>query len=59
MGDELVYNSFEKGEWDMPYKRKGKKIYVKKDGKWKLLKNHKSKKDARAHIWMLRKKVDH
>lgn len=55
----MVYNSFEKGEWDMPYKRKGKKIYVKKDGKWKLLKNHKSKKDARAHIWMLRKKVDH
>lgn len=37
----------------MPYKRKGKKIYVKKGGKWRLKITHKSVQEAKAHLYML------
>jgi hypothetical protein len=37
----------------MPYKSSGKRVYVKKGGKWKLLKQHGTPGDARKHAQAL------
>lgn len=34
----------------MPYKRVGKTVYVKKSGKWRVLKVHESTAKALAHL---------
>ncbi len=34
----------------MPYKVRGKTVYVKKAGRWKALKAHTSARAARAHV---------
>jgi len=38
----------------MPYKREGKTVYVKKDGKWKKLANHTTVRKAQGHLTALR-----
>jgi hypothetical protein len=34
----------------MPYKSSGKRVYVKRGGKWKLLKQHGTPGQARSHV---------
>lgn len=41
----------------MPYKVKGKVVYVKKSGRWRKLKAHKTARAARAHLAALRANV--
>ena len=38
----------------MPYKREGKTVYVKKDGKWKKLADHTKVQKAQGHLTALR-----
>jgi hypothetical protein len=44
---------------EMPYKRKGRVVYVKKAGRWKILKRHPSVKKAEAHRKALEANVRH
>lgn len=43
----------------MPYKRVGKKVYVKRKSGWKLMKTHPTIKAAIAHLTALRLNVRH
>ena len=43
----------------MPYKIKGRTVLVKKGKKWRVLKKHKSKKEAIAHLSALEINVKH
>jgi hypothetical protein len=45
----------------MPYKLSGdgKSVMVRKGGRWRVLKRHKRKEDARKHLFALRKNVNH
>ena len=45
--------------WKMPYKIKGRTVLVKKGKKWRVLKKHKSKKEAIAHLSALEINVEH
>jgi len=45
--------------WKMPYKIKGRTVLVKKGKKWRVLKKHKSKKEAIAHLSALEINVKH
>jgi hypothetical protein len=38
----------------VPYKREGKTVYVKKDGKWKKLADHTTVRKAQGHLTALR-----
>ncbi len=38
----------------MPYKREGKTVYVKKEGKWKKLHTHTTERKAQGHVTALR-----
>lgn len=42
----------------MPYKTEGNKVMVKKDGKWKVLKEHPTKAQAVAHVIALKTNVE-
>jgi len=43
----------------MPYKREGKTVYVKKGGKWQVLKTHETAAKAEAHRRALEANVKH
>jgi hypothetical protein len=43
----------------MPYRSKGRRVYVKRGGKWVLLKVHRSEAEARAHAAALNINVRH
>ncbi len=43
----------------MPYKRKGRTVYVKKGGKWKVKKTHPTVAKAEAHRKALEANVKH
>ena len=43
----------------MPYKAVGKNVMVKKHGKWRLLKKHKTVEEARKHALALTINVHH
>ena len=43
----------------MPYKIKGSSVYVKKKGRWVLLKKHPNRKKALAHFRALKINVRH
>jgi hypothetical protein len=43
----------------MPYKVEGKTVYVKKGGKWQVLKKHPSEAKAQAHLTALNINVEH
>lgn len=41
----------------MPYKLEGTTVYVQRNGKWVILKRHKSKAQARRHLAALQANV--
>lgn len=43
----------------MPYRLKGRKVQVKKSGKWKTLKQHKTKEKAQKHLAALKANTKH
>jgi len=43
----------------VPYKHVGARVYVKKKGKWQLLKKHPNEQKARAHARALNANVKH
>jgi len=43
----------------MPYRIKGNSVLVKKGKKWTVLKKHKTKREAIAHLQALEKNVGH
>ena len=43
----------------MPYKRVGKKVMVKKLGRWQALKTHPSEEKAQKHLIALKINVEH
>lgn len=43
----------------MPYRRKGKRVQVKRNGKWVTLKTHVSVEKAKRHERALRANVKH
>jgi len=43
----------------MPYKRKGRKVYVKRGGRWVLLKTMESVRKAEKYLQALRINVRH
>ena len=43
----------------MPYKQTGVRVYVKRHGKWVLLKAHSSVAKAKRHVKALRANVRH
>ena len=44
---------------DMPYKVKGHSVLVKRGKKWRVLKKHKTKREAIAHLRALEINVKH
>ena len=38
----------------MPYKREGKTVYVRKEGKWKKVHTHATERKAQGHLTALR-----